>query len=162
MKRIFAVLCTILCLISLFACKKTPETPPEEEPVNKPFSVEVPEYRMISIWHYPIGEATATADDSVVYSDLFSMTYFQELVAELESSTLTPDPEAEFDYSEYYDINFYPNSSIQQYAVSVSVNGVVNAERKLCRVSEGAFSFSRVAGYFEIVKNLPPAPTGGD
>lgn len=160
MKRFLPILCAVLCLFSLFACKKAPEAPKEETPAaNAPFTVEAPDWRMISIWHLPTKEGESV-EDGAVYSNAFSSVYFGELVAEIESSVFTPDPTAEFDYSDYYDINFYPKDSAQQYRISISKNGVVSAEKKICRVSEGAFSFARVGGYFEMFRNLPEAPTG--
>lgn len=157
MKRILAFLCTVLCFISLFACQKTPDDPQNEPAENAPFSVEAPEWQMISIWHFPAkGEKE---DDGVVYSNALSKPYFEELVAEIESSVFTPDPTAKFDYSEYYDINFYISSGMQ-YRISVSVNGVVSAEKQFCRVSKGAFSFARVGGYFEMFQNLPADSAG--
>ncbi len=160
MKRILAVLCTVLCLISFFACRKTPQAPPDEAPSqSEPITITVPEWRMIAVWHLPTKEGE-NADDSVVYSNTLSAVYFEALVAEIESAVFTPDPTAEFDYSEYYDINFYPKDSLQQYAVSISVNGVVNVERQLCRVSEGVFSFARVGGYFEMFQKMPADSAG--
>lgn len=158
MKRILAFLCALLCLALLCACKEDdPPAAGDPLPENAPFTVSVPEWRMISVWHLPQGEGEREEDCSV-FSDAFSSVYFEELAAEIESSAFTPDPEAEFDYSEYYDINFYSKTSLQQYRISVSVNDVVSVEKQFCRVSDGAFSFARVGGYFEMFRNLPAAP----
>lgn len=157
MKRFLSFFCALLCLLSLVACQETREDGGSAATESEPFRVTMPEWRQISIWHYPTGERE---EDGVVYSDAFNKIYFEEMVAVIEGSAFAPDPDAEFDSTEYYDINFIQKGSMAQYALSVSVNGVVDIERKKCRVSEGAFSFERVKAYFEAIKNLPEEPSG--
>lgn len=155
MRKALICLLALLVLVCAVSCDETPESPAQGEPAASCFSPNIPEYSLITIYHYKVDDATGSfesIDDHVSY-DASNIGIWQELVRVLERSEYTAT-QTDFDYTEYFDVNFYSTGTgLSHYLLSFSVNGVCGVEQKKCTATDGSVSFARLAEYYSILKN---------